>query len=141
MMPGGSCSLNSVRDRRLVLVLMPFGTPYLFPTLEFRSITPFSRLCVTERSRARWVLTRAASRTQNATRGAPPEGIVTNIETGRAVAFVTFEGGRAIKEGANHAESSVPKVGLEPTSPLQVPDFESGTSASPVILETGCGDA
>ena len=43
---------------------------------------------------------------------------VTNIETGRAVVFVTFEGGRAIKEGANHAESSVPKVGLEPTRVL-----------------------
>ena len=66
---------------------------------------------------------------------------VTNIETGRAVAFVTFEGGRAIKEGANHAESSVPKVGLEPTRVLPSPDFESGTSAIVVVLETRCGGA
>ena len=31
MMPGGSCSLNSVRDRRLVLVLMPFSSDPVVP--------------------------------------------------------------------------------------------------------------
>ena len=38
-----------------------------------------------------------------------------NIETGRLVSFVNFEDGRAIKQGAIHLESLVPKAGLEPT--------------------------
>ena len=38
-----------------------------------------------------------------------------NIETGRLVSFVNFEDGRAIKQGAIHLESLIPKVGLEPT--------------------------
>jgi hypothetical protein len=37
------------------------------------------------------------------------------IETGRLVSFVNFEDGRAIKQGAIHLESLIPKVGLEPT--------------------------
>ena len=36
----------------------------------------------------------------------------------RAVWFVNFEDGRAIKQGAIHLESLIPKVGLEPTPPL-----------------------
>jgi hypothetical protein len=38
-----------------------------------------------------------------------------NIDTGRLVSFVNFEDGRAIKQGAIHLESLIPKVGLEPT--------------------------
>ena len=37
------------------------------------------------------------------------------FETGRALGFVMFEGGRAINDGAIHPESLMPKVGLEPT--------------------------
>jgi hypothetical protein len=40
---------------------------------------------------------------------------VVNIETGRVVAFVQLKDRRAIKHGAIHRESLVPKVGLEPT--------------------------
>ena len=40
---------------------------------------------------------------------------VVNIETGRVVAFVKLKDGRAIKQGAIHLESLIPKVGLEPT--------------------------
>jgi hypothetical protein len=58
----------------------------------------------------------------------------------RAVWFVNFEDGRAIKQGAIHLESLIPKVGLEPTPPLQGPDFESGTSANSVVLETRWSD-
>ena len=47
----------------------------------------------------------------------------------RAVWFVNFEDGRAIKQGAIHLESLIPKVGLEPTpscedrilSPVRLP--------------------
>jgi hypothetical protein len=54
---------------------------------------------------------------------------VVNIETGRVVAFVKLKDGRAIKQGAIHLESLIPKVGLEPTpscedrilSPARVP--------------------
>ena len=54
---------------------------------------------------------------------------VVNIETGRVVAFVKLEDGRAIKQGAIHLESLIPKVGLEPTpscedrilSPVRLP--------------------
>jgi hypothetical protein len=42
---------------------------------------------------------------------------VINIETGRLVAFVNIEDGRAIKQGAIHLESLIPKVRLEPTPP------------------------
>jgi hypothetical protein len=35
----------------------------------------------------------------------------------------------------------IPNVGLEPTPPLRGPDFESGSSAIAVALETGCGGA
>jgi hypothetical protein len=59
----------------------------------------------------------------------------------RAVWFVNFEDGRAIKQGAIHLESLIPKVGLEPTPPLQGPDFESGASAISVALETGWADS
>ncbi len=38
-----------------------------------------------------------------------------NIETDQPVAFVMLEAGRAIKEGAIHLESLIPKVRLEPT--------------------------
>ena len=65
---------------------------------------------------------------------------VVNIETGRVVAFVKLKDGRAIKQGAIHLESLIPKVGLEPTPPLKGPDFESGTSAILVVLETRCSD-
>jgi hypothetical protein len=44
---------------------------------------------------------------------------VVNIETGRAVAFVKLKDGRAIKQGAIHLESLIPKVGLEPTPPCK----------------------
>jgi hypothetical protein len=37
--------------------------------------------------------------------------------TGGAVAFGMFEGGRSINDSAMHPESSIPKVGLEPTPP------------------------
>jgi len=63
------------------------------------------------------------------------------FETGRVLAFVMFEAGRAIYDGAIHPELLIPKVGLEPTHPLRGPDFESGTSAIAVALETGCGGA
>ena len=43
---------------------------------------------------------------------------VVNIETGRLVAFVKIEDGRAIKQGSIHLESLIPKVGLEPTRVL-----------------------
>ena len=57
-----------------------------------------------------------------------------NIETGRLVSFVNFEDGRAIKQGAIHLESLIPKVGLEPTpscedrilSPARLPFRHSG---------------
>ncbi len=39
---------------------------------------------------------------------------------------------------ANHER--IPKVGLERTLPLRGPDFESGTSAMYVVLETRCSD-
>ena len=42
-----------------------------------------------------------------------------NIETRRLVPFVKFEDGRAIKLGAIHIESLIPKVGLEPTPPRE----------------------
>jgi len=42
---------------------------------------------------------------------------VVNLETGRVVQFVKFEDGRAIKQGAIHLESLIPKVGLELTPP------------------------
>ena len=52
-----------------------------------------------------------------------------NIETGRLVSFVNFEDGRAIKQGAIHLESLIPKRGLEPApscedrilSPVRLP--------------------
>ena len=37
------------------------------------------------------------------------------FETGRALVFATFEGGRSINDTAIHPESLIPKVGLEPT--------------------------
>ena len=40
---------------------------------------------------------------------------VVNIEIGRVVAFVKLKDGRAIKQGAAHLESLIPKVRLEPT--------------------------
>ena len=54
---------------------------------------------------------------------------VVNIETGRVVAFAKLKDGRAIKQGAIHLESLIPKVGLEPTpscedrilSPVRLP--------------------
>ena len=64
-----------------------------------------------------------------------------NIVAGRVVAFVKFEGGPAITNSAIHTESIIPKVGLEPTRPSRGPDFESGTSAILVVLETRCGGA
>jgi hypothetical protein len=39
------------------------------------------------------------------------------FETGRALAFVMFGGGRAINDGAVHPESLIPKEGLEPIPP------------------------
>ena len=63
-----------------------------------------------------------------------------NIETGRLVSVVDFEDGRAIKQGAIHLESLIPKVGLESTPPLRGPDFESGTSGVLVVLETRWSD-
>ena len=41
-----------------------------------------------------------------------------NIEIGWSVSFVNFENGRAIKQGAIHLESLIPKMGLEPTPVL-----------------------
>ena len=41
------------------------------------------------------------------------------FETGRALAFVMFEGGRAINGGAIHLELLIPNVGLEPTPPCE----------------------
>ena len=51
------------------------------------------------------------------------------FETGRALVFVMFEGGRSINASAIHFESLIPKVGLEPTpscedrilSPVRLP--------------------
>ena len=51
------------------------------------------------------------------------------IEIRRSVSFVNFEDGRAIKQGAIHLESLIPKVGREPTpscedrilSPVRLP--------------------
>ena len=63
-----------------------------------------------------------------------------NTETSRLVSFVNFEDGRAIKQGAIHLESLIPKVGLEPTPPLRGPDFESGSSAIYVVLQTRRSD-
>jgi hypothetical protein len=40
---------------------------------------------------------------------------VIHIETGPVIAFVMFENGRAIKQGAIHLRSLLPKVRLEPT--------------------------
>jgi hypothetical protein len=37
------------------------------------------------------------------------------FETGRALAFVVSEGGRAINNSVIHPEWLIPKVGLEPT--------------------------
>ena len=37
------------------------------------------------------------------------------FETGRALGFARFEGGRAINDGAIHPELLIPNVGLEPT--------------------------
>jgi hypothetical protein len=39
------------------------------------------------------------------------------FETGRALAFVMLEGGRAINDGAMHPELLIPNVELEPTPP------------------------
>ena len=39
------------------------------------------------------------------------------FETGRVLAFVKFEAGRAINDGAIHPELLIPNVGLEPTPP------------------------
>ena len=50
-----------------------------------------------------------------AVRGALPRGVVRQHRDGRLVSFVKFEDGRAIKQGAIHLESLIPKVGLEPT--------------------------
>jgi len=66
---------------------------------------------------------------------------VANIQTGRVVPFVKFQVGRAIKQGAIHHKSLIPKVGLEPTPPLRGLDFESGASAISVALETGWADS
>jgi hypothetical protein len=55
-----------------------------------------------------------------------------NIETGRLVSFVNFEDGRAIKQGAIHLESLIPKVGREPT-----PSCEDRI-LSPVVLPYPC---
>jgi hypothetical protein len=62
------------------------------------------------------------------------------LETGRVLGFAMFEGGRAINDGAIHPELLKPNVRLEPTPPLQGPDFESGTSAIVVVLETRWSD-
>ena len=43
---------------------------------------------------------------------------VINIEPGLVVACVILERGRAIKHGAIHHKSRIPKVGLEPTRVL-----------------------
>ena len=40
---------------------------------------------------------------------------VASFQTGRVVPFVKFQVGQAIKQGAIHLESLIPKVGLEPT--------------------------
>jgi hypothetical protein len=42
---------------------------------------------------------------------------VVSIETGRVAAFVKLEDGRAIKHGAIHLKSLMPKAGFEPTPP------------------------
>ncbi len=68
-------------------------------------------------------------------------GWVIIFETGRALEFAMFEGGRAINDGAIHPELLKPNVRLEPTPSLRGPGFESGTSAIAVALETGCGGA
>ena len=94
------------------------GTPYLS---EFRGqnsgdTIPISQLCLLE-----WPWVRQSA----VFSGIPTaEGLFekrcravcfANIETGRLVSFVNFEDGRAIKQGAIHLESLIPKVGLEPT--------------------------
>jgi hypothetical protein len=43
---------------------------------------------------------------------------VVNIEIGWAVALAKFENGPAIKQGAIHLQSLIPKMGLEPTRVL-----------------------
>jgi hypothetical protein len=48
------------------------------------------------------------------------------------VSFVNFEDGRAIKQGAIHLESLIPKVGREPT-----PSCEDRI-LSPVVLPYPC---
>ena len=42
---------------------------------------------------------------------------VINIEPGLVVAYMILEEGRAIKQGAIHPKSPMPKAGLEPTPP------------------------
>ena len=58
---------------------------------------------------------------------------VVKIETGRVVVSVLLEDRRTTQQVAIHPESPIPKVGLEPTPPLQGPDFESGASAIPPL--------
>lgn len=62
------------------------------------------------------------------------------FETGRALEFAMFEGERAINDGAIQPELLEPNVRLEPTPLLRGPDFESGTSAISVVLETRWSD-
>jgi hypothetical protein len=55
--------------------------------------------------------------------------------------FSSFSAASIIRLAEDRRKSLVTKVGLEPTPPLQGPDFESGTSAIAVALETACGGA
>ena len=67
---------------------------------------------------------------------------VVNIEPIRVVAFVKFEDARAIKRGAIHLDSPIPKVGLEPKrvlphrilSPVGLPFRHFGTDFSAMEL-------
>jgi hypothetical protein len=65
----------------------------VWPSADFSGI-PITERPIEERCRAVWVI---------------------NIEPGLVVACVIFEDGRAIKQGAIHPKSLIPKVGLEPT--------------------------
>jgi hypothetical protein len=121
------------------------GTPYLSPTLEFVGITPVFRLCLPVSGDtisisdvgvrghhpclpplpAGTVPSTAGHRLERhpehriPLKGRCSAMCVVVFETGRALAFVMFEGGRAINDGAVHPALLIPNAGPNPTPPCE----------------------
>ena len=95
--PGGDDEVDTWLGTRQEVCWVP-RTPCLSPTLEFRDMTPVTRLCLPERSECGRSPTSAASGTPSVARGSPPRGVGRHLRDRPVLVFVTFEGGRSIND-------------------------------------------